>query len=234
MIVFPMFAYLKDEFSVSDLKLGALGSILILVNSLAVLPLGYWSERGNRQKIMAGGVLFWSLATTLSGFAATFKTLLTARALVGVGEAAFGALFSLGGLSRGADILLGWRLVTVLVGLLGRVGAQGRLGGQGAAGEGRGWESAAGVGGWSGRGGYDGTSVDGWGREALPRALSARAGTLVSAAIARTAQGTAAGRNGRRRCMRAVAPASGSRFAVPQDNLGAGCTPIGDPNNKGE
>ena len=87
MIVFPMFAYLKDEFSVSDLKLGALGSILILVNSLAVLPLGYWSERGNRQKIMAGGVLFWSLATTLSGFAATFKTLLTARALVGVGGA---------------------------------------------------------------------------------------------------------------------------------------------------
>ncbi len=40
---------------------------------------------------------------------------------LGVGEAAFGALFSLGGLERGADILLGWRLVTVLVGLLGLV-----------------------------------------------------------------------------------------------------------------
>ncbi|MDE3136267.1 MAG: flippase-like domain-containing protein [Acidobacteriota bacterium] len=38
---------------------------------------------------------------------------------LGVGEAAFGALFSLGGLARGADILLGWRLVTVLVSLLG-------------------------------------------------------------------------------------------------------------------
>ncbi|HVB33504.1 MAG TPA: lysylphosphatidylglycerol synthase transmembrane domain-containing protein [Patescibacteria group bacterium] len=38
---------------------------------------------------------------------------------LGVGEAAFGLLFSLGGLARGADILLGWRLVTVLVGLLG-------------------------------------------------------------------------------------------------------------------
>ncbi len=40
---------------------------------------------------------------------------------LGVGEAAFGALFSLGGLVRGADILLGWRLVTVLVSLLGLV-----------------------------------------------------------------------------------------------------------------
>jgi MFS transporter, Spinster family, sphingosine-1-phosphate transporter len=59
------------------------------VNSLAVLPLGYWSDRGREQKIMAGGVLFWSFATTLSGFAATFKTLVTARALVGVGEAAY-------------------------------------------------------------------------------------------------------------------------------------------------
>jgi glycosyltransferase 2 family protein len=38
---------------------------------------------------------------------------------LGVGEAAFGVLFSLGGLARGADILLGWRLVTALVGLLG-------------------------------------------------------------------------------------------------------------------
>jgi predicted MFS family arabinose efflux permease len=89
LIVFPMFAYLKDEFSVSDFKLGLLGSVFILVNSLSVLPLGYWSDRGNRQRIMAGGVLFWSFATALSGFAATFKTLVTTRALVGVGEAAY-------------------------------------------------------------------------------------------------------------------------------------------------
>jgi predicted MFS family arabinose efflux permease len=89
LIVFPMFAYLKDEFSVSDFKLGLLGSVFILVNSLSVLPLGYWSDRGDRQKIMAGGVLFWSFATALSGFAATFKTLVTTRALVGVGEAAY-------------------------------------------------------------------------------------------------------------------------------------------------
>ena len=38
---------------------------------------------------------------------------------LGVGEAAFDLLFSLGGLKRGADILLGWRLVTVLIGMLG-------------------------------------------------------------------------------------------------------------------
>jgi MFS transporter, Spinster family, sphingosine-1-phosphate transporter len=89
LIVFPMFAYWKDEFRISDFKLGLVGSVFIVVNSLSVLPLGYWSDRRDRQKIMAGGVLFWSFATALSGFAATFKTLLAARALVGVGEAAY-------------------------------------------------------------------------------------------------------------------------------------------------
>jgi MFS transporter, Spinster family, sphingosine-1-phosphate transporter len=150
LIVFPMFVYLKDEFSVSDFKLGLLGSVFILVNSLAVLPLGYWSDRGNRQRIMSGGVLFWSFATALSGFAATFKTLLTTRALVGVGEAAYApagtammtssfppryrarvqSVFNLGmlvggvlGLAAGGVLSqwVGWRSAFFLVGLPGFV-----------------------------------------------------------------------------------------------------------------
>ena len=150
LIVFPMFSYLKDEFSVSDFKLGLLGSVFILVHSVAVLPMGYWSDRGPRQKIMAGGVLFWSFATTLSGFAATFKTLLTARALVGVGEAAYApggtammtccfppgfrarvqSIFNLGmlvggvlGLAAGGMLStwVGWRSAFFLVGLPGFV-----------------------------------------------------------------------------------------------------------------
>jgi MFS transporter, Spinster family, sphingosine-1-phosphate transporter len=147
-IVFPMFSFLKDEFRVSDFKLGLLGSVFILVHSLAVLPLGYWSDRKGRQRIMAGGVLFWSVATTLSGFAASFKSLLTARALVGVGEAAYApgstammtqcfpagfrarvqSVFNLGmllggvlGLAAGGVLSqwLGWRYAFFLVGLPG-------------------------------------------------------------------------------------------------------------------
>ena len=38
---------------------------------------------------------------------------------IGVGEAAFEALFRLAGLTGGAEVLLGWRVLTFLVGLIG-------------------------------------------------------------------------------------------------------------------
>lgn len=89
LIVFPMFPLLKEEFSISDFQLGLLGSVFITVHSLAVLPFGYWSDRGSRQKIMAFGVSLWSAATALSGLAITFRVLLIGRALVGIGEGAY-------------------------------------------------------------------------------------------------------------------------------------------------
>ena len=89
LIVFPMFPLLKEEFGITDFRLGLLGSVFITVHSIAVLPFGYWSDRRSRQKIMGFGVFLWSAATMLSGLAITFRTLLIGRALVGVGEGAY-------------------------------------------------------------------------------------------------------------------------------------------------
>jgi len=89
LIVFPMFPLLKDEFDISDFQLGFLGSVFIIVHSMAVLPFGFWSDRGPRQRIMAFGVFLWSAATMVSGVVTNFQTLLGARALVGVGEGAY-------------------------------------------------------------------------------------------------------------------------------------------------
>jgi len=89
LVVIPMFPFLKAEFGVSDSRLGLLASVVILVHSLAVLPFGFWSDRGSRQRIMAFGVFFWSVATLLSGMATTFRFLVGARGLVGVGEGAY-------------------------------------------------------------------------------------------------------------------------------------------------
>jgi MFS transporter, Spinster family, sphingosine-1-phosphate transporter len=88
-IILPMFPLLQDEFGISDFRLGLLSSAFILVHSLSALPFGYWSDRGPRQKIMAGGTLFWSFATIASGLATSFRGLLVARGLLGIGEGAY-------------------------------------------------------------------------------------------------------------------------------------------------
>jgi len=88
-IVFPLFPLIKDEFLVSDLELGMLGTVFMLVHSLASLPLGYLADRVPRPRLIAFGVFFWSIMTLLCGFAPAFIVLLIMRACVGIGEASY-------------------------------------------------------------------------------------------------------------------------------------------------
>ena len=88
-IIFPLFALIKQDFQISDTQLGLLGTAFAIVHSLATIPLGILADRTSRNKVITFGVLFWSGATFLSGIAASFRSLLVARALVGIGEAAY-------------------------------------------------------------------------------------------------------------------------------------------------
>ena len=88
-VVFPLFSPIKDEFLLSDQQLGLLGTVFSLVHAPLNVLLGYAADRASRPRIMTLGVLFWSVATFLSGMAGSFHALLAARALVGVGEAAY-------------------------------------------------------------------------------------------------------------------------------------------------
>lgn len=89
-VILPLFPLLRDAFSVNDGQLGSLQLWLQLVLALASLPLGLLADRVPRKHVIAAGVVFWSLATFLSGAAGTFGVLLLARGLVGLGEAAYG------------------------------------------------------------------------------------------------------------------------------------------------
>jgi MFS family permease len=60
-----------------------------VVLSLGSVPLGVLADRVSRKLVISSGVIFWSFATFLSGFAISYRMLLMARALVGVGEAAY-------------------------------------------------------------------------------------------------------------------------------------------------
>jgi MFS family permease len=85
----PLVPLLRAHFNVSDTLLGSLPWVLLVVLALASIPFGYLADRFNEPKIIACGVLFWSLAAIASGLAPTFWFLFVVRGLVGIGEAAY-------------------------------------------------------------------------------------------------------------------------------------------------
>jgi MFS transporter, Spinster family, sphingosine-1-phosphate transporter len=144
----PLVPLLRQRFGVSDAQLGSLQFGLLVVLAVASIPSGFLADRFSQRKIIAFGVLFWSLATIASGLAPTFLMLLFARAFVGVGEAAYApaaqamitdsfsyehralsqAIFASGMLLGGAAGLAlgglmgahhGWQAPFILVGVLG-------------------------------------------------------------------------------------------------------------------
>lgn len=89
-VILPLFPLLREEFSATDTQLGALQFWLQVFLAVWTIPFGLLGDRFSRTRIIAFGVVFWSVATFLSGVAQTFVMLLIARALVGLGEAAYG------------------------------------------------------------------------------------------------------------------------------------------------
>jgi MFS family permease len=90
MVVVTMYDDLRSIFHLSNGQLGALSTSFYVVHSLATVPFGWASDRYDRRRVIAAGVLAWSLATLGSGFALGFVSLLFLRSAVGIGEAAYG------------------------------------------------------------------------------------------------------------------------------------------------
>jgi predicted MFS family arabinose efflux permease len=88
-IIFSLFPAIRRDFGLSFVQLGYFATAFTVVLSLASFPLGMLADRISRRFVISGGVLFWSAATLFSGLAGSFRSLLIARGLVGVGEAAY-------------------------------------------------------------------------------------------------------------------------------------------------
>ena len=88
-VIYPLFPLIARDFNLTYTQLGSLAGAFSLVHALGSLPLGWLSDRVSRKKVVSYSVLFWSGATFLSGIAGSFRALVAARALVGLGEAAY-------------------------------------------------------------------------------------------------------------------------------------------------
>jgi MFS family permease len=79
---------LRDGLALTNSQMGVLLSAFFWTYAPA-LPLAGWiAHRFDVRVVLAGGLVVWSVATVLMGFAAGFATLLIARLLLGLGESA--------------------------------------------------------------------------------------------------------------------------------------------------
>lgn len=79
---------IKRDLGVSDLQMGLLqGFAFALLYAFLGVPVGLLADRAVRKRIIAAGVVFWSIATALCGFAGNYALLFAARMGVGMGEA---------------------------------------------------------------------------------------------------------------------------------------------------
>lgn len=91
-VVVAMFGPLKAAYGATDAQLGLLVSIVSVAVAICALPLSMLADRIGRVRSIAAMAIVWSLATIAGAFAQGYGALLATRALVGVGEAAFGAV----------------------------------------------------------------------------------------------------------------------------------------------
>ncbi|MCL4502255.1 MAG: MFS transporter [Deltaproteobacteria bacterium] len=119
-LVASLGSLVKGEFALSDRAFGFLGTAFFLVYLCSSPVFGFLGDRWGRLRLMAGGAVLWSLATSLTFWVGSYPTLVLARGAVGVGEASFGTLSP----AYLADILplgrraraLGWFYLAIPVG----------------------------------------------------------------------------------------------------------------------
>lgn len=87
--VFPL---LKAEWALSDGQLGLLSGVVAVMVGLLTFPLSLAADRWGRVRSLTLMAILWSLATLLCSVAQNFEQMLIGRALVGVGEAAYGSV----------------------------------------------------------------------------------------------------------------------------------------------
>ncbi|HGE6812262.1 TPA: MFS transporter [Pseudomonas aeruginosa] len=77
-----------ESLGLTNTQMGLLlGAGFAILYSLSGVPIAHLIDKGNRKRIVACGVLFWSLMTAASAFTTDFTSLMICRAGVAIGEA---------------------------------------------------------------------------------------------------------------------------------------------------
>ncbi|MGB3626233.1 MAG: MFS transporter [Henriciella sp.] len=79
---------IRTDLNLTEVQISLLiGLAFVLLYTTAGIVLGRFADTGNRPRLIIIGMIVWCAATSASGLATGFATLLAARVLVGLGEA---------------------------------------------------------------------------------------------------------------------------------------------------
>ena len=82
----------KHDLNLTDFQTSLPITGFVIVYMISSVIFGALADRFPRKYLIAAGVVIWSIATALAAFATGFWTFMLARALVGVGEAAYATI----------------------------------------------------------------------------------------------------------------------------------------------
>src|ERR1700690_1166663 len=77
---------MQDELQLSASQIGVLLSAFYYGYVICMPGMGWLAERYGAKRVLAAGVVVWSISTFTTGFAGSFATLLALRVMLGVGE----------------------------------------------------------------------------------------------------------------------------------------------------
>lgn len=87
-IVAVLGVQIRDSLLLSNFQIGLLyGPAFSFVYALAGIPMGRLADKTSRKAMICIGLFIWSFMTVISGFAASFMFLITARLFVGLSQA---------------------------------------------------------------------------------------------------------------------------------------------------
>ncbi len=87
-----MLTTLQSDLHLDDGQAGRANTMFMIGYFVTSPFFGYLGDRFPRKWLIAFGILFWSMGTTMSGFSAGLVALLAYRVLVGLGEASYATL----------------------------------------------------------------------------------------------------------------------------------------------
>ncbi|MEW7849154.1 MFS transporter [Massilia aurea] len=79
---------IQSEFGLTPMQMGIVMSAFFWSYAALQLPAGYLADRFGQKKTLGLAVVWWSVATAVTGIATGFKSLVALRVALGVGEAA--------------------------------------------------------------------------------------------------------------------------------------------------